>query len=223
MKHLVARLDQDFRQAADSAIASAKGAYMRHQFTFIGLQKPLRSEIQKIAFSLHPPRSEKELIEGLETLWKQEHREFHYAACDFAYQFRRLWSPSILIAFENMIRCHSWWDTVDLIASKLVGTLLSSHPILIPEMDKWIKDDYLWIRRSALLHQLNWKQKTDTKRLFGYCSMLQHEQDFFIRKAIGWVLRQYSKTNPQAVQQFVRQTQLSPLSIREASKYLPTT
>jgi 3-methyladenine DNA glycosylase AlkD len=89
-------------------------------------------------------------------------------------------------------------------------------------MDRWIEDPYLWIRRAALLYQLRWKQETDEEKLFSYCQKTLHEKDFFIRKAIGWVLREYSKTNPKAVKKFIssHRNHLSNLSIREGSKYL---
>jgi len=121
-----------------------------------------------------------------------------------------------------MIRTNSWWDTVDTIAPNLVGHLVKTHHELTKLMDQWIEDPYLWIRRAALLHQLRWKEMTDEETLFRYCQKTMHEKDFFIRKAIGWVLREYSKTNPRSVKKFIAkyQSNLSPLSIREGSKYL---
>jgi 3-methyladenine DNA glycosylase AlkD len=128
----------------------------------------------------------------------------------------------MLEIFEYLIRTKSWWDTVDDIAANLVGPLLSDYPELIKVMDSWIQDENIWIRRTALIFQLKWKKQTDTNRLFTYCGQVMHERDFFIRKAIGWALRQYSKTDPVAVKQFIQDNQfkLSPLSIKEGGKYV---
>jgi 3-methyladenine DNA glycosylase AlkD len=128
----------------------------------------------------------------------------------------------MLQTYANMIRMKSWWDTVDDIAANLVGMLLLDHPELVQAMDDWIQDEFLWIRRTALIFQLKYKQQTDCTRLFGYCTTVMHERDFFIRKAIGWALRQYSKTDPIAVKQFIQTHQhaLSPLSVKEGSKYV---
>ncbi len=96
------------------------------------------------------------------------------------------------------------------------------HPELQSNMDNWIEDDYIWIRRTALIYQLFYREATDKKRLFKYCTKTMHENEFFIRKAIGWCLRQYAKTNPQDVKAFItkQKQHLSGLSYREAAKYL---
>lgn len=111
----------------------------------------------------------------------------------------------------------SWWDTVDSLAHA-VGALVLAHPELAAEMDRWIADEDLWLRRVALLHQLDFGAQTDARRLFDYCARSAGETDFFARKAIGWALRQYSKTDPDAVCRFVAEHDavLSPLSKREA-------
>jgi 3-methyladenine DNA glycosylase AlkD len=113
----------------------------------------------------------------------------------------------------------SWWDTVDALAHS-VGALVLRHPELQDEMDVWIADDDLWVARVAIIHQLGAKQATDTDRLFGYCTTRASHPDFFIRKAIGWALREYSKTDPDAVRQYVAGMggKLSSLSRREALK-----
>eukprot|EP01087_Luapelamoeba_hula_P014055 TRINITY_DN4057_c0_g1_i2.p1 TRINITY_DN4057_c0_g1~~TRINITY_DN4057_c0_g1_i2.p1 ORF type:complete len:122 (+),score=10.59 TRINITY_DN4057_c0_g1_i2:413-778(+) len=121
-----------------------------------------------------------------------------------------------------MIRNKSWWDTVDIIASNLVGSLVTQFPQLSATMDNWISDEHLWVRRTALIHQLKYKAATNTDRLYSYIGQLMHEQDFFIRKAIGWALREYSKTDPDSVRDFIaaNDSELSSLSKREGSKYV---
>ena len=155
-------------------------------------------------------------------LWQKDYREFHYTALCFAQKHRKILTPEILPTLETLIRNKSWWDTVDTIAPNLVGHLVKTYPALSKIMDRWIEDPYLWIRRAALLHQLRWKDETDKEKLFSYCEKNLHEKDFFIRKAIGWALREYSKTDPKAVEKFIKlhESRLSNLSIREGSKYL---
>lgn len=219
---LINELERAFLRNADEEKAKKKSAYMRYLFPFFGLSTPLRRDLQKPFYKRYPLQNECELKQTLNNLWGKEQREFQYAALDLATRFHKLASSRILELYEVMIRTKSWWDTVDDIAANLVGPLVSDHPELIKVMDRWIQDENLWIRRTALIFQLKWKEETDTERLFNYCSQLMHERDFFIRKAIGWALRQYSKTDPHAVKQFIQSNhlKLSPLSIKEGSKYV---
>lgn len=219
---LINELEQAYLLNADEFHAKRKTAYMRNLFPFFGLLTPLRKNLQKPLFKTYPIRDERQLKVIVNHLWEKDQREFQYAALDLATSFRKLASPHTLELYESMIRKKSWWDSVDDIAANLVGSLISNHPQLIEVMDRWIQDENLWIRRTALIFQLKWKKQTDARRLFSYCSQLMHERDFFIRKAIGWALRQYSKTDPVAVKKFIQNNQLklSPLSIKEGSKYV---
>ena len=219
---LINKLEQVFLQGKDESRAKKQAAYMRDLFPFFGLPTQVRRAVQKPLFKTYPIQNEKQYKQVLTDLWSKEQREFQYAALDIASSFRKLASQEMLEIYEMMIRKKSWWDTVDDIAANLVGPLLSKHPKLVEVMDQWIRDENLWIRRSALIFQLKWKKKTDTNRLFTYCREVMHEPDFFIRKAIGWALRQYSKTDPIEVKQFIQNNQhkLSPLSIKEGSKYV---
>lgn len=196
--------------------------YMRHLFPFYGVKSQPRKEIVKSSVKQFPIQSKSELITTFETLWKEEKRELHHIAMDLGERYKKFFDASSLSFFEKMICKNSWWDSIDRIAPTLVGSLLQKHPELVPEMDRWIEDENMWIRRSALIYQLKYKEKTNEKRLFTYCESRMHEEDFFIRKAIGWVLRQYARTNPKSVHKFVEKnrSELSPLSYREASKYL---
>lgn len=207
-----------FASAANPEIALKQSAYMRNLFLFLGIPKPEREKLEKGIFK----KAVNDLPSLLLKLWEQDHREYQYTALCLAQRHRKILTPAIVPTLEKMIRTKSWWDTVDTIAPNLVGHLVKMHPELLPLMDQWIEDPYLWIRRSALLFQLRWKKETDEDRLFHYCQKTLHEKDFFIRKAIGWVLREYSKTRPASVSRFIsrHRSKLSPLSVREASKYL---
>lgn len=126
----------------------------------------------------------------------------------------------MLLTAEHLITTKSWWDTVDSVATKTVGALVRAHPELARAMDQWIDADDRWLARTAVIHQLGSKAATDCDRLFAYCERRASDTDFFIRKAIGWALREYAKTDGPAVQRFVADHAgaLSNLSKREALK-----
>jgi 3-methyladenine DNA glycosylase AlkD len=124
---------------------------------------------------------------------------------------------------ENLILKKSWWDTVDYLSAKFVGYVFKKNPELInPYTEKWMKSGNIWLHRSALLFQLKYKADTDEKLLYKYCIELSGSKEFFIRKAIGWTLREYSKTNPESVIKFIKTSELSNLSIKEGLKYINT-
>jgi 3-methyladenine DNA glycosylase AlkD len=127
----------------------------------------------------------------------------------------------IIGLLEFMIVNKSWWDTVDGIAGWLVGPLFKKCPELIePKTTQWMNSGNIWLQRTCLLFQLNYKKSTDTELLFCFIEELSGDTSFWIRKAIGWVLREYSKTNPDAVLKFVNSHQLSSLSRKEALKVI---
>jgi 3-methyladenine DNA glycosylase AlkD len=218
---LLQSLEKQFNAAQDPSLAPQMKAYMRDLFPFLGIKKPQRAALQKSCFKAHPVTTEQELITIVTLLWDKPEREYQMVACELLYSSKKLWFPALLATVEQLIRTKSWWDSVDTLASKTVGPLLLKFPELQVHMDKWITDENFWIRRSALIYQLSYKEKTDADRLFSYCKMTCHEKEFFIRKAIGWALRQYAKTDPLQVRAFLVQHKdsLSGLSYREAAKY----
>jgi len=134
---------------------------------------------------------------------------------------RRL-DPDLLPTVRHLVTTKSWWDTVDALASRVVGTILARYPAAVSTMDSWLADGNLWVARTAILHQNHSKGRTDPDVLFGYCLRRAADPEFFIRKAIGWALREYSKTDAEAVERFVREhhDELSGLSRTEALKWL---
>lgn len=219
---VIPHLEELFAQSADPLIAKDQAAYMKNQFIFHGIKKPVRAQLQKECFKKFPLSTQAELIAVIEQLWLKSEREYQYAALDLAQKYSKLWSPEIFPLFERLIRTKSWWDSVDSIASNLIGKLFLKHLNLHIHMDTWIKDDNFWIRRTALLYQLKHKKETNHVKLFFYCAQTMHEKEFFIRKAIGWALREYSKTAPDRVKNFIdeHKSRLSLLSLKEGSKYL---
>jgi 3-methyladenine DNA glycosylase AlkD len=216
------RLEVLFEERRDPARAAAMAAYMRDQFPYYGLPAPAqRSAAKEAADGLGPP-SETDVVQLATTCWARPQREWQYAACDVLARRAKHCSPALLLTAEHLIITKSWWDTVDSLASKTVGALVRAYPKLAATMDEWIAADDIWLARTALIHQLGYKSATDHERLFAYCRQRAGDSEFFIRKAVGWALREYAKTDPQAVQRFVDANDgaLSNLSKREALKDL---
>jgi len=193
-------------------------SYMRDQFAFLGISSaPRRVAYRAALVGLARPNAN-ELASVSRTLWEMPEREYQYAACDLLAANAKSLGPEFLVVAKELVETKSWWDTVDGLAAHVVGAIVLNHRGMELEMDLWVEDPNLWVRRTAILHQLTYKSRTDTERLFGYCLARAGEPNFFIRKAIGWALREYSKTDEVAVRSFVEANAgvLSPLSQREA-------
>jgi len=219
---LIARLDQTYRGAASPADAVPMAAYMRDQFPFLGIKTPARRALDRtITAGLGVP-SEHDLAAITRTCWRLQEREFQYFACDYLRRYVDCASSALLPTVETLITTKSWWDTVDALAVHVVGALVADGPELVAEMDRWDRSDNFWLVRSALLHQLRARTTTDVDRLFRYCTDHAADTEFFVRKAIGWALREYSRTDPAAVRRFVAEhdRELSGLSRREAVRHL---
>jgi 3-methyladenine DNA glycosylase AlkD len=215
------RLRGEFTAAADPARAPAMAAYMRDQFPFLGIPAPAQRRLAATALRDLPVPEEEDVVAFTATCWAAPEREFQYAACEYAIRHVRRCSAQFLDHTRTLLTTKSWWDTVDALAANVVGSLVRTHPPLVTVTDDWIDDTDHWLARTAIIHQLHAKERTDTARLFGYCARRAGDREFFIRKAIGWALREYSKTDAAAVRQFVAgHPELSPLSTREALKWL---
>ena len=197
-------------------------AYMRHLFPYIGIPSPERSARQREAREGLPRPSQAELTEAVQALWAVPEREYQYAACGLLERNARVLGPDFLPVARNLVQTKSWWDTVDTLASNVIGGIVLRNPELRTEMDRWIEDPDFWVARVAILHQLRYRAATDAVRLFAYCKLRAGDTEFFIRKAIGWALREYSKTDAEAVRAFVARNDaaLSGLSKREALLWL---
>ncbi len=163
-----------------------------------------------------------DVLTFVDRCWAQPEREFQYVGSDvLARQATRL-GPTHLDRVEALITAKSWWDTVDTLAAHVVGTMVRNHRALTQVMDRWIDANDIWLTRTAILHQLRWKTDTDPDRLFSYAERRAADTEFFIRKAIGWALREFARTDPDAVRAFVdaHADELSGLTRREAMKHL---
>jgi 3-methyladenine DNA glycosylase AlkD len=204
---------------ADAARAASMRAYMRDQFPFLGVPGPAQKAVFRVAATAAGrPNAPADVLAAAATLWGDDARECQYAACWALERWAKLLTPADLDVVRTLIETKSWWDTVDALAADVVGAIVGRSPHAAAVMDVWIGDANLWVARTALLHQLRFRERTDTDRLFAYCLRQAGHPDFFIRKAIGWALRQYSWTDPDAVERFVAEhgDVLSPLSKREA-------
>ncbi|MEV6348631.1 DNA alkylation repair protein [Actinoplanes sp. NPDC051851] len=219
---LMGRLVSAFESAGDPARAPAMAAYMRDQFAFLGLSAGARRAAARDALAGLPRPTEDELASTARACWALREREFQQFACDHLAAHLRTPGPGFLDVCQELITTKSWWDTVDPLATHVAGGLVRRHPALVARMDEWSGAADMWLIRTALLHQLHYGTATDTDRLFGYCTRQASHPDFFIRKAIGWALRHYARTDPEAVRSFLtaQRDRLSPLSLREAAKHL---
>lgn len=202
--------------------AAAMKKYMKDQYDFYGISTPDRRALMAahIRSSGLPDWSRIQEISDL--LWECKERECQHTCVDLLIRMKKKLSPPDLAWLESLITRKSWWDTVDALAGWLVGELFRKHPELInPSTRKWMGSNNLWLQRSCLLFQLKYRQDTDLELLFGFIGELAGHKSFWIRKAIGWSLREYSKTDPGAVLSYVQShPELSGLSKREALKVI---
>jgi len=213
----------ELRALADPAKAPAMAAYMKTAQAFYGVQTPARANILRETRERFAPPDQKSYQRNVLALWKLPYREERYCAIAYARHHPGFITPSALPLYERMIREGAWWDFVDDIAVNLVGAVLGNFRAKTrPIIERWIDDPDMWIRRTALLAHLKHKDETDAAQLFDHCLRRSHESEFFIRKAIGWALREYSKTDPRAVRAFLKKNRqrLSKLSFAEGSKHL---
>ena len=210
-----------FRSNANESNRQPMEDYMRNHFSFLGIKSPERKELLKGFFAEHG-KPEREWVKPLVTfLYAQPERELHYAALALIDVHIKKLDAEWLSFLEKLIITNSWWDTVDHIVPQHVGAILLREKSRVVDFpDRWIESDNIWLQRSAILFQLKYKEKTNALKLFSYIEATKGAKEFFIQKAIGWALREYSKTAPDEVLTFIKSTDLAPLSRREGLKHL---
>lgn len=211
---------QEFRGNENLTQAVPMAKYMKNRFPYLGLTRPIRNTIQ--AGFLKEVKKEKEISwEFVVQCWALPEREYQYLAIDYLIVLAKGLQKEDIVELELLITQKSWWDTIDIIATKLVGELCIQYPELIDDyILPWAASDNIWLARTAILFQLKYKQNTDTMLLNRIILLNNNSQEFFINKAIGWILREYSKSNREWVKNFIANNSLHPLSVREGSKYL---
>ena len=221
MSEFVQTLVLELKRNSNTKIAKEQKAYMRNQFEFYGIKSSLRREIQKpfLAKSFLPPKTDLEEI--VKALWNKPQREHQFIAQELAFKYTQQFDKNDIALLEFMVTHKSWWDTVDYIAVKLIGAYFTRFPEQLDSyIDRWLASGNIWLQRCCLLYQLKSKDKMDTQRLQYIIQKLLGSKEFFINKAIGWVLREYSRTNPKWVRDFSENNDLANLSRREALRLL---
>jgi len=214
-------LHELFEEHGHPAIAHGQQAYMKGNFPFHGIKTPERRRLMGVFTERYGPPPTDELAAIVRSAWSVDEREMHYAGMEFLASKGKELDAAWLPLAEEIILQHSWWDTVDFIAVQVVGTILLRHRDQLPVWNRRLMSGTKpWSLRTAIILQLLWKERTDERLLFRNCAALADHPDFFIRKGIGWALRHYARTSPDAVRRFVAAHQLSPLSRREALKHL---
>lgn len=215
-------LERALRPLADEVKAAGASAYMRNQFVFLGIPTPQRRAAIAPLIRAFRPVNSVELRHVAESLWRKREREYQYAAVDLLASKRALLGTTDLPWILKLAKQKSWWDTVDALV-KVVGKIVRAEPARGRRaMNRALCAKNLWVRRIAMLHQLGWRAETDTDRLFAYADALASETEFFIRKAVGWALRDYAWHDPEAVRCYLAasRARLSALTYREAGMHI---
>ena len=212
------------RGLANPRAAASMRAYLRDQFVFLGLPAPVRRAAVRDLILSHPGEAQA-LIETAGALWDQPERELRYTAVDLLRHHHKALDASHLETLQAWMLRDAWWETVDSLTAVIGKIVLGDRKHggdAQGLMDRWLEHSDFWVRRAAMLHQLGWRRDTDLDRLRRYALQLAPEREFFIRKAIGWALRDYARHDPTWVATFVRKHArvLSPLAQREACRHL---
>jgi 3-methyladenine DNA glycosylase AlkD len=221
MNQFIETLEIEFQKNENVQIALEQKAYMRNQFEYYGLKAPERRKVQAPFLVRQYLPEKKELHKIVKRLWQKPQRDYQYFSQELVFKYVKQLEKSDMSLFEYMVTYKSWWDTIDFIAVKLMGAYFKMYPEEIETyIEKWLKSNNIWLQRCALLFQLKYKEELDTNLLSYIINSLIGSKEFFINKAIGWVLREYSRTNPKWVVELVGKTELNPLSKREALRLI---
>ena len=213
-------LEKAFQENSNAENAVVMENYMKNHFSFYGI----KTEKRRILFGQIWKDHQKEVAENTRSIGKElfskKQRELHYCGIEILMkELKGNYQKEAISVIEFLIVTNSWWDSVDVIAKYLLGEYLMQFPEETEKViQKFSDSENMWLNRSAILFQLGYKQKTNANLLFALCQQHSDSNEFFIRKAIGWALREYAKTNPSAVIRFVETNKLKPLSEKEALK-----
>lgn len=209
------------QEASDDEYGKAQSAYMKNIAPFYGIRTPVRRAIFKSFIATYGPPDWAQRKEIVHYLYSLPQRDYHYFALHFLDINKKKLEKDDIKLLEYAITKNAWWDTVDTVAGTIVGVYFKKFPeSLEPVTRKWINGTNMWLQRSAIICQLRYRKATNEELLFEYCMQLCESKEFFIRKAIGWALRTYADTNPEAVKQFVEYAPLHSFSKREALRKL---
>jgi 3-methyladenine DNA glycosylase AlkD len=205
---------------ANAERAAGMRAYMRNQFEYLGIATPEHRGAVAPLIKQFSPAGPEELRMAAEGLWRMRPREYQYVATGLLGRYQAMLSIDDLPWLLELVQLKSWWDTVDSLV-KTIGAVVRRAGIKGKRaMNAAVKHQNFWVRRIAMLHQLGLRDEVDTDRLFRYAELLAAEKEFFIRKAIGWALRDYAWHDWRAIEKFLKTTnsRFSGLTVREASR-----
>ncbi len=210
-----------FMKHRNSEDASAMKRYMKGQFEFFGIKTPVRKELVKQHVAEYGLPGSDILEDVIRSCWDMPERDFQMVGINMLVRLNKTLGKKNVPLLEYLITNKSWWDTVDGLAGWIVADLFKRYPeLIVPVTTKWMDSENVWLQRTCILFQLHYKKDTDLELLYGFIERLSGSKVFWIQKAIGWILREYSKTDPEEVIRFVKSHHLSPLSKREALKVI---
>ena len=215
-------LEADFRKAFNRELAIPMENYMKNNFTYFGIKTEKRRTIFKSNYEQNKPEVESNFRTIAWKLYQMKEREFHQTAIDLLVkEFKKKYVLEDIQFIEKLIVTNSWWDSVDTISKYILGGYLLQFPSeTLKVIERFSNSENMWLNRSAILFQLSYKDKTNFEILKSKCEKHKHSNEFFIQKAIGWALRDYSRFNPSGVTAYVNSTNLKHLSSREALRLL---
>jgi len=210
-----------FARHANDQIAIGQKADMKNRFEFFGIKAPERRAIQRPLLLKNNLPVKGEAFYLIRELWEEPQRELHYLAMELLVKYQKQFDKRDIQILEYLITHKSWWDTVDFLAANPVGFYMKKFPAERDRLiEKWLNSGNLWLQRTRLLYQLKYKSELDVEKLDEIVNRLKGTKEFFINKAIGWILREYSKTDPEWVIDYVKKIPLHPLTRREALKVI---
>jgi len=214
-------LAESFEKNRNPEDAAAQKRYMKGQFEFYGIRTPVRKELVKLHIAEYGLPGGDILEDVIRSCWEQPERDFQSAGINLLVRMSKKLEKDIVLLLEYLVTNKSWWDTVDGLAGWIVGDLFKKYPeLIVPVTSGWMDSENVWLQRTCILFQLKYKKDTDLELLYGFIDRLSGSKVFWIQKAIGWILREYSKTDPGEVIRYVGSHQLAPLSKREALKVI---
>ncbi|MFV8376181.1 DNA alkylation repair protein [Flavobacterium sp. LB1P71] len=218
--NFILALETDFTANKNPENAFAMAKYMKNNFPFFGIKTEERRRIFKEIWKENKNEVSANARVIVLDLYSKPEREFHYCAIEILIkELKGNYIKDDIQLIEKILVNNSWWDSVDTISKYILGEYLLEFPLETKNViELFSESENMWLNRSAILFQLGYKQKTNADFLFSECLKQAHSKEFFIQKAIGWALREYAKTNPETVKNFVLNNNLKPLSTKEALK-----
>ncbi|GAA4040645.1 DNA alkylation repair protein [Flavobacterium chungnamense] len=216
--NFIQNLGQDLHQKSNRELAIPMENYMKNNFSFLGIKTEERRAIFKENYEKYKSEIKANFRTIAWELFNKNEREFHQCAIDLLVkEFKKNFILEDIKLIEKLIITNSWWDSVDVVAKYLLGGYLQQFPNETYEViERFSNSENMWLNRSAIIFQLSYKEKTNFDLLKSECKKHKDSKEFFIQKAIGWALRDYSRFNPNGVSEYVNSTNLKPLSQREA-------